>query len=412
MALGLSLAGSAQGQAVTLSDAVNEALDHNLDLAAEKWNVNVAEAKRITAGLRPNPVLTVSGQTLNVLGASYNSNSPLGPNQLVVHTDVPIERGRKRQDRVEVASEDQKIAELGVRETMRQVIFNTQSAFVDVQQAEQNLDLAEDNFSRLNQLVMINQSRLNSGDIADVEVNRSRVEASQAQAKVQQARLQVAQAKARLQLLLGRRTQVDTFQITGQLRRDSVVETEPELETLALTRRPDVQLAAGQQARTTADIRLQLANGKFDYVVGTDFVRQSAYGIAGNSMGFSFSMPLQIFNKNQGEIARAQRERSQADAKVVALQASVNLEVAQAYRQYTTARNLLETTEGDLLQRARSVRDTTEYAYQHGEASLIEFLDAQRAFNEVTQTYIDARASYARSLYQLDAASGAAVSAI
>jgi cobalt-zinc-cadmium efflux system outer membrane protein len=129
-------------------------------------------------------------------------------------------------------------------------------------------------------------------------------------------------------------------------------------------------------------------------------------------MGFYFSMPLQIFNKNQGEIARAQRERSQADAKVAALQASVNLEVAQAYRQYTTARNLLESTEGDLLQRARSVRDTTEYAYQRGEASLIEFLDAQRAFNDATQTYNDARASYARSLYQLDAASGAAVSAI
>jgi cobalt-zinc-cadmium efflux system outer membrane protein len=229
---------------------------------------------------------------------------------------------------------------------------------------------------------------------------------------VQQARLQVAQAKARLQLLLGRKTPSDALDVTGTLRRDSVMETEPELQNLALIRRPDVQLAAGQQARTTADIRLQLANGRADYVVGTDYVRQSAYGISGSSLGVYFSMPLQIFNRNQGEIARAQRERSQADAKMAALQASVTAEIAQAYRQYTTAQNLLESTEGDLLQRAKSVRDTTEYAYQRGEASLIEFLDAQRAFNDATQTYNDARASYARSLYQLDAASGAAVSTI
>lgn len=396
--------------AITLADAVNEALTKNLDLAAEKYNVSVAEAKRITAGLRPNPVLTVSGQTLNVFNTNFSANSPLGPNMLVVHTDVPLERGGKRQQRVEVAKADVTLAELGVRELMRQVIFGVQSAYVDVQQAKQNLALATDNQRRLDDLVAINEVRVRNGDLAQVELDRSRGAAAQAKFYVQQAQLQLDQAKTSLQLLLGRKDRTDAFDVDGTLRRDVVMATLPEMRDQALERRPDVLLASGDQARSTADLRLQLANGKVDYVVGTEYVRQSAYGIGGPMMGFYFSMPIQLFNRNQGEIARAQRQRDQSAAKIDALRTSVGAEVEKAYRQYQTSKQMLDSIEAGVLDRAKSVRDTTEYAYQRGEASLIEFLDAQRAYNEATQTYNDARAAYARSLYLLDAVSAATVS--
>jgi cobalt-zinc-cadmium efflux system outer membrane protein len=173
---------------------------------------------------------------------------------------------------------------------------------------------------------------------------------------------------------------------------------------LALDRRPDFLLFQQSQARSRADLRLQLANGKMDYSVGTEYTHQRAYGVGGSSLGVYFSVPLPVFNRNQGEILRAQREIEQGSARIEAQRAFISNEIDKAYRQ------LLTSVETGILAKARSVRDTTEYSYRRGEASLVEFLDAQRAFNDAMQTYNDARANFARSLYLLDTVSGATVS--
>ncbi len=399
-----------QPQAVTLEQAIQEALAKNLTLAAEKLNINVAEAREITARLRPNPVLTVSGQTLNVLGANFSPNTPLGPNQMNIHTDFPFERGHKREERVAVARQERSLAELGVREVMRQVIANVQNAFVDVQQAKEDVKLAQENLKSLEGVVSINESRLNSGDLAAVELDRSRVAAFQYRTGVQQAQLQLDQAKTQLQGLMGRTVKSPDFDVIGDLRRDGVIEPPTEIARVALARRPDYLLEQQSEARSRADLRLQLANGKVDYTIGTEFTRQSAWGVSGNSMGVYFSMPLKIFNKNQGEIARAQREINLGQARALAAESSIQTEVDRAYRQYTVSQQILTGVETDMLGKARSVRDTTEYSYRRGEASLVEFLDAQHAFNDATHTYNDARANFARSLYLIDAVSGATVS--
>ena len=126
-------------------------------------------------------------------------------------------------------------------------------------------------------------------------------------------------------------------------------------------------------------------------------------------MGFFLSVPIPVFNKNQGEIERARLEGQQLELKIKALQSSIAAEVETAYEQYATSRNMVESLEKEMLQQAREVRNTTEYSYRRGEASLIEFLDAQRAYNDTIQSYNEARADYARSLYQIDSISGKAV---
>ncbi|HEU0123461.1 MAG TPA: TolC family protein [Bryobacteraceae bacterium] len=395
---------------MTLEQAIQEALANNLDLAAQKYNVSVAEARQITASLRPNPILSVSGQTLNLLGARYTPDSPLGPNQLVVHTDFPIERGHKRQERTAVAKEEKSMAELGVREMMRQVIFGIQNAFVDIQQAGENLKLAQENLQKLEGVVSINETRLKSGDLSRVELERSQVAALQLRANVQQAQLQLDQAKTQLQLLLGRKQSTAEISVSEVLRRDDLTQTRDQLTDLAFTRRPDYLLAQQAQSRSRADLRLQIANGKVDYTVGADYNYQRAYAFGGSSLGVSFSMPLPVFNRNQGEILRARREIEQGGARTDAVRIGITNELEKAYRQYTVAKQLLNGIETGILTKARNVRDTTEYSYRRGEASLIEFLDAQRAFNDAMQTFNDARASYARSLYLLDTVSGATVS--
>ena len=409
-ALAQTPTGAPAPETITLEQAVQEALSKNLDLAAQKFSVSIAEAREITAGLRPNPVLTISGQTLNLIGARYNAASPVGPNQFNLHTDFPFERGHKREERQALAREEKSLAELGVRELMRQVIFAVQSAFVDVQHAKEAVKLAQENLKSLEGVVAINESRLKSGDLSKVELDRSQVAALQFRTAVQQAQLQLEQAKSQLQYLIGRPQRQDNFDVAGPLRRDALVEPQAEIRRLALTRRPDYLLSQQNQARSRADVRLQIANGKIDYSLGTEYTHQNAYGYSGSSLGVTVSMPLPLFNKNQGEIARAQRETTQAAARIAALDAAINSEVERAYRQYSVSRQLLAAVETDLLAKARSVRDTTEYSYRRGEASLIEFLDAQRAFNDAMQSFNEAQSNYARSLYLLDAVSGATVS--
>ena len=413
-ALSLALFANAQtapaDATVTLEQAIQEALAKNLDLAAEKLNINVAEAREITARLRPNPVLTVAGQSLNLLGATYSPDTPLGPNQFNVHTDFPFERGHKREERVAVAKEEKSLAELGVREVMRQVIAAVQNAVVDVQQAKESVKLAQENLKSLEGVVTINEARVKSGDLAAVELDRSRLAAFQFRTAVQQAQLQLDLAKIRLQQLMGRRLKSPDFDVLGEIRRETVNEAPAEIARLALGRRPDYLAGRQSQARSRADLRLQLANGTVDYTIGTEFTRQSAWGVSGNSLGVYFSMPLKIFNKNQGEIARAQREITLSGARAAAHESTIQSEVEQAYRQYAVAKQVLTSVESEMLSKARSVRDITEYSYRRGEASLVEFLDAQRAYNEATQTFNEARANYARSLYLIDTVSGATIS--
>ena len=400
-------AARAQTSPLTLEQAIQEALGRNLDLQAERLGLSVAEARQITAALRPNPVLTFEGQTLNLTGVRFGPDSPLGPNAFNAHADYVIERGNKRQERMNFAAEDKRLAELQIKELVRRLVLEVQSGFVDVQQSRAALALAEQNLKSLQGIVEVNENRVRTGDLAPVELDRSRVAAIQYETAVEQARLNLDQAKTRLQRSLGRTAAVPDFDVTGDLRRTGTVGSLEELTQRAIERRPDLAVTRQAIARSRSDLKLQIANGKVDYTVGTEYTYQRAFGIGGSTLGFSFSMPLPVYNKNQGEIARAQREGRQYETRTTALEAAIRNETELAWRQYKTAERLLGNIEANLLDRVRRVREVTEYSYRRGEATLVEFLDAQRAYNDAIQSHTEARASFARSLYVIDAVTAA-----
>jgi cobalt-zinc-cadmium efflux system outer membrane protein len=113
-----------------------------------------------------------------------------------------------------------------------------------------------------------------------------------------------------------------------------------------------------------------------------------------------------MFNRNQGETERARQEARQAAARIAALQSEIGADLRSAWEQYSSTRELVETIEQQMLAQARDVRDTTAYSYRRGEASFVELIDAQRTFNDTMQSYNEARAEYARSLYTFDALTG------
>jgi outer membrane protein, heavy metal efflux system len=392
---------------VTIEQAVQEAVERNLNLLAERYNLSVADARIITAKLRPNPVFSAGLDYID-FQHHFNNDNQGGPTEYNLRTDFILERGGKRERRIEVARSAREVAQLQLLNTTRALVLDVQNAFVDVQQAKDNLALAGENLTSFRSIVEVNATRVRAGDLAKVELVRTQVAALQFQSAARLAESKLKVAGNRLQSLMGRTAPAPSFDVVGALRRDTdpvVLET---LSTRASEMRPDLLALRQDQARSQAEVRSQLAQGKMDFTVGTEFHRQFYNGNA-NALGFFFQTPLPLFNKNQGEIERARQEQEQILARIRAAQADVQNEVRNAWVQYTTSRGLLESIEHDLLDQARDVRTTMEYSYRRGEASLVEFLDAQRAFNDARQSANDARADFARSLYTIDAVSGKAV---
>src|SRR5215472_8052401 len=388
-------------EAITIEQAVSEAIDHNLSLLAERYNVTIADAAVITAGLRPNPVVTLNAMLPN----ADLVDSGIATREGVVRTDYVIERGGKRERRIDQATLARSVAELQLLETTRKLVLDVETAYGDVQLAKLNLALAQENLDAFNNVVAVNVERVRTGDLAQVELARSRLAALQFQNDVEQQTAKLAVARTRLENLLGRRTTA-SIDVTGDLRRDAGVLDRQAIRTRALEMRPDLRAARTDQARSVADLRLQLANGKIDYTVSGEYHREQGGGLVGNDYGIFFSAPLPIFNRNQGEIARARSQQQQLDAKTRALEADITADLDAAFTEYSSARGIVERIETTMLTQARDVRTTMEYSYRRGEASLVEFLDAVRAFNDITRDYNEARADYARSLYTLDALSG------
>jgi cobalt-zinc-cadmium efflux system outer membrane protein len=387
---------------ITINQAVTEALDHNLSLLAERFNVTVAAAAVVTAGLRPNPVITV-----NAMRPDRDLvESGVAVDEGVVRTDYVVERGAKRERRVEQAKLSQSVAELQLLDTTRRLVLDVRTAFAEVQLAKLNLALARENLAALDNVVSINVERVRTGDLAQVELSRSRLAALQFQNDVEQQTAKLAVARSRLSTLIGRGANAGALDVIGDLRRDADPLDRAELQVRALESRPDLRAAKSERARSVADLRLQLANGKVDYTISGEYHRQEGGGLRGNDYGVYFSAPLPIFNRNQGEIARARVQQQQLDTKTKALEVGIEAELDEAFTEYTSSRRVVERIETGMLTQARDVRATMEYSYRRGEASLVEFLDAVRAFNDTARSYNEARADYARSLYSLDAISG------
>ena len=274
---------------MTIEQAVQEAVEHNLNLLAERYNLSIADARIITAKLRPNPVVSAGVDYIDFQN-HFNADNSGGPTEYNFRTDFVLERGGKRERRIEVAQTAREVAQLQLLNTTRTLVLDVQSAFVDVLQAKDNLALARENLQAFQSIVDVNTTRVRAGDLAKVELVRTQVAALQFQSAVRQAESKLKIALNRLQTLMGRTVSSPTFDAVGTLRRDSdpvVLET---VTAQALELRPDLLALRKDQARSQAEIRSQLAQGKVDFTVGTEFHRQFYNGNA-NALGFFFRRP-------------------------------------------------------------------------------------------------------------------------
>jgi len=404
------------GDVLSVDQAVNEAIAHNLDFFAQKYALSIADAQIVTARLRPNPLLTLDADHLDFLGTGFSTTAPPGkmpnnggPTEYSARMDFLYERGGKRQARTALAVGDRDVTRLGLADSVRSLIQSVQSAYVDVVSAKDTLKLAQENMKTFDDIAAINQIRFKDGDIAEVELMRSQVAELQFANSVRQAELQVNSSLSKLQLLLGR-TKLQRFDIVDDLRHDMPNLTRDALVDQSMQQRPDLQALVRDEGRAAADLKLQKANAKVDWQFGTEYRKQDATAHA-DTMGLFLQSPIPLFNRNQGEIARSQQALLQAQARTRAQRATVENDVDLALLEYQTARTSLEKIESSMLGKARDVRSISEYSYKRGDIGFVDFLDAVRAYNDTMQSYNDARAEYARSLYGLDAATGSTTAA-
>ena len=404
----------AAAQSLTIAQAVDESVQHNLSLLAERSQLTIAEAQMIGARLRPNPVVSFSADHLDVLGTGFDESNNGGPPEIAWRIDVPFERGGKRDARLALASVARSVAEAQFADAVRTLKQDVTLACIDVLAAQATRTLASDTLRTYEDLARVNRARVSAGSIAPFEATRSEVAMLQFRATVVRADLDVAAATAKLRTLLGRPPGAP-LEITDSLRgagaapaaRDEL--TVDSLEALAMEARADLRALQLTQARSVADLRLQEAMGRVDYTIGAEYRRQQ--GIAGrsNSLGVFVSAPLPISNRNQGEIARAGAEREQADRQIAARKAQIAADVRTALHEYETTRDLVAAIERELLTPAAHARDVSAYTYKAGGTTLLELLDAQRAFNDTMQSYVDSQASLRRAIARLNAAVGSEV---
>jgi cobalt-zinc-cadmium efflux system outer membrane protein len=316
---------------------------------------------------------------------------------------VPFERGGKRELRMALANEGVRVVAAEFADALRRLRLDVTLASIDVLEAKAKLQLAQDNLQTLERLVQLNERRLTSGAIAPLEVTRSRVAMLQYRSSLKSAELALGQARLRLLPLIGARPGEPGVDIE-----DTLGLTPPEagsdlsaLQALAQTSRPDLAARRSEQVRTQADLRLQVAQGKVDYTLGAEYRRQQGINGRGNLLGLFVSVPLPVFNRNQGEIARASAEGGKAGRSLAALETDVASEVASAFEQFESSRQLLVEIERDLLRPSMDARAGTTYVYQAGATSLLDVLDAQRAFNDTMDTYYTAQAAFRRAQARL-----------
>jgi outer membrane protein, heavy metal efflux system len=398
-------------QPLTIAAAIDEAVQHNLSLLAARSSLTIADAQMVSARLRPNPVASVGADHLDLLGTGFNDINNGGPPEVAVRVDLPLERGGKREARIAVATAIRSEAEAQIADAVRTLRQDVTLACIDVMAAQALRALMADTLGTYQGLARVNKARVVAGSIPGFEATRSEVAMLQFRATVVRADLDLAKATAQLRTLLGRPPEAP-LEIADALTiavGEPVADDVAGVESLALRSRPDLLALQLTQARSLADLRLQEALGRVDYTVGAEYRRQQGISGRSNSLGFFFSTPLPILNRNQGEIARAGAERDQANQLVAARRAQVIADVRSAHHDYTVTRELVAGIERDLLAPAGRVRDISSYTYQKGGGTLLELLDAQRAFNETMQTYVDAQANLRRAIARLNAAAGTEV---
>lgn len=389
---------------LTWQQARDEFEKSNPTLRAARVGIEESRADEITAYLRPNPDLTLDLDQVNIFEDNPVSRySPFSLALPFASASYLHERRHKRELRRDSAQKGTAIAESELADQDRNLVFNLRGAFVGTLQAKAILDLARTNLAYYDHELEISRARFKAGDIARVDLDRLELQRVQYESDLETADVNLRTAKIQLLQLLYDHTPVNQFDVTGPFDFSQPLVGKEELHRIALAERPDLKAAAQSVDKAQTDYRLAVANGSTDPTFGLDLARNPPIPVY---IGVSVNIPLRIFDRNQGEKAHARLEITRSQRLQDAVAAQVLSDVDSAYATLLGTVALLVPYKTKYLNMAARVRDTIAFSYQHGQASLVDYLDAQRDYRSVEVSYLNLVGSYLNAANQLNLAVG------
>ncbi|HEY1239824.1 MAG TPA: TolC family protein [Bryobacteraceae bacterium] len=379
----------------------------NPTLQAAQLNVQESRDQETTAYLRPNPDFTVATDGTQ-LAPSHGVYQPFPGTQVSTAVTYLHEREHKRELRRGSAEQETSIAESQQLDAERSLLFSLRAAFVQTLQAKAMLASARENLNYYDQELGINRERFRAGDISQLDLNRLQLQRVQYESDLAAAQVNLRTAKIGLLMLLNDRTPVDQFDVSGRFEYSEGLAALEEYRNMALEGRPDLKAAMQAIEKAQIDHRLAIANGSTDPTFSSWWTHNPSFNnpFDNNTIGVSVSIPLRIFDKNQGEKARTQTEIGRVERLRDATQAQVFNDVDSAYYTVSNALSLLKPYTETYLPTATTVRDTMSYSYQRGQAALVDFLDSQRDYRATQVAYINLVGSYLIAAAQLNLAVG------
>jgi cobalt-zinc-cadmium efflux system outer membrane protein len=409
LAIAAALAHSLYGQTLVLNweQIKTRFFAQNPNVLAGQISIEESKANEITARLRPNPEFTFTTDGFQ-LTPDKSVWRPLAGVLYTPGVSRLFERQHKRQLRMNSARLATSGAGSDQEDLQRTLLFTARTAFVSTLQAKALVELSQANLQSYDNVISVNRTRFQAGDISELDFQRVELQRVQFESDLANARVNLRTAKIQLLALLNDRTPVDDFDAAGDFEYKESILLPAELRQMAVANRPDLRSAQTAIEKATADNRLAIANGSADPTVGGWYSRNPSFNnpFDLNTLGGNVTIPIRIFDKNQGEKARTALEITRTQRQRNALLAGIYRDVDSAYATLEGVRTLVRSYRGKYLKESGDIRDKVSFSYTRGGATLLEFLDAQKSYRDTQVAYIGLVGNYWSALAQLSLAVG------
>lgn len=403
------ISGDAQtGRAAWTWDQVKAKFEtDNPTLKADATNVQEMRAEEVTADLRPNPQFSLSEDGTQI-APGHGIWQPFGGTFVVPMVSYLHERDHKRELRLQSAQEGTHIAASQHLDLERTMLFTLRAAFVQTLEAKAIVNLAHQELDYYDHIIDISRERFAKGDLARIDFERIELQRVQYESDLQAAEVNLRTAKIQLLQFLDQRTPVDLFDVQGPFDFSDQLEPLDAYHQIALENRPDLRAALESIRQADTNHRLAVANGSTDPTLSGWYTWNSSNNNpnATQTLGASVSIPLRIFDRNQGEKQRTALDIARTQEAADATRAQVFSDVDSAWQQVDSNLILLRPYRVKYLTEALQVRETLTYAWQHGGASLMDFLNAQSDYRNVQMAYLQLVGAYLTAAGQLNMAVG------
>lgn len=394
---------SAAQTQITLDDAIKLALENSPSLKAARTQIQQSQAQEITANLRPNPTLSADSQFIPIFSpGDFSSDTLNNLQQFDIGLGYLFERGHKRQNRLLAARAQTAVTQAQVADAERTLVFNVSQQFVAALLANSTLQFAQEDLKGFQETVNISEQRYKAGDISEGDYLKIKLQLLQFQTDVSSARVAKVQALGSLRQLIGSTVLPAGYDVAGDLQYEPLTAGLLDLQAKALATRPDLVAARRGVTAANSQIGLAKANSKMDVTGSMNYSHVSG----ASSTSLFVSVPLPIFDRNQGELARTRSALTQAQLTERAAEDTVITDVSNAYAAAATNQDVVKLYVSGYLKQAQESREISQYAYKGGAATLLDFLDAERSYRATELAYRQAVAAYMLSLEQLRQAVG------